>query len=218
MIVAITDMLTAAELAEIRDGLGRAGWVDGKATAGWHAKLVKDNEQLDPADPVTVSLKAIVTAALKRSALFQAATLPAEVSLIFNRYAEGRSYGAHVDNAYMGGLRTDVSFTLFLSDPESYGGGDLVIDASGIEQRVKLPAGAAIVYPATTLHRVEAVTSGARIACAGWVESRVRDAAAREILFDLDRVKRALFDATGKSEAFDLASKTAANLLRRWGG
>jgi PKHD-type hydroxylase len=125
-------------------------------------------------------------------------------------------YGSHVDDALMGGMRTDISFTLFLSDPTSYDGGELIIDSASGEETFKLEAGALVAYPATSLHRVGAVTRGTRLAAIGWARSFVRDPAQRELLFDLDTVRRQLFAREGKSAAFDLISKSFANLLRMW--
>jgi PKHD-type hydroxylase len=136
--------------------------------------------------------------------------------LIVSRYREGQTYGSHVDDALMQGLRTDLSFTLFLADPESYDGGELVI-ADTLETRaIKLPAGSLILYPSTTLHHVAPVTRGTRLAVVGWVQSWIRDAGQREILFDLERSVRQVFDREGKSELFDLLAKSRSNLLRMW--
>ncbi|PSN11521.1 Fe2+-dependent dioxygenase [filamentous cyanobacterium CCT1] len=218
MIVCIADLLSADEVARLRDGLAQAEFVPGETTAGWHAKLVKQNQQA--ARQAAEPLKAVVQNALARNALFQAVAYPRIIhSLLFSRYGEGMSYGRHTDNALMGGAnfyRSDVSFTVFLSEPEAYEGGELVIEGADSEQPHKLAAGSAIVYPSTTLHRVEPVVKGDRIVCVGWVQSLVRDAARREILFDLETVKRTMFAQTGKTPEFDLLTKTTANLLRRW--
>ena len=125
-------------------------------------------------------------------------------------------YGSHVDDALMNGIRTDVSFTLFLSDPDSYDGGALVIESSGGEDDIKLPAGSLVAYPSTTLHRVQPVTKGARLAAVGWARSFIRDPARRELLFDLDTARQSLFAREGKTAEFDLLSKSTANLLRMW--
>lgn len=217
MILGLDKVLDEGEAAAMAARLAGARFGDGQASAGWHARHVKLNAQLAADDPAA-SIKGEVEAALRRHAIFTAATLPVRMQLLINRYGPGQSYGTHVDDAFMGGMRTDIAFTLFLSAPETYDGGELVIEGSSGEQRVKLPMGAAIVYPATTLHRVDAVTRGERLACVGWIESRVRDVAAREILFDLERARRALFSAQGKTTEFDLVSKSYSNLLRRWGG
>ncbi|MBL9009547.1 MAG: Fe2+-dependent dioxygenase [Alphaproteobacteria bacterium] len=217
MILGLDGILTGDELGAIRARLAAGAFQDGKATAGWHARLVKENEQLGRDDPAAEAIRAEIDAALRRNAIFAAAVQPRLIQLLVNRYGVGQSYGRHVDDAFMNGRRTDVSLTVFLSDPADYDGGELIIETPAGEQSVKLPAGAAIVYPATTLHRVEPVTRGVRYACAGWVESRVRDPGAREILFDLERARRAMFQNHGKTAEFDLVSKATANLLRRWG-
>ncbi len=135
---------------------------------------------------------------------------------LFSRYQPGHAYGAHVDDALMGGVRTDVAFTLFLSEPGSCDGGELIIDTAAGEEAFKLAAGSVVTYPATTLHRVAPVTRGERLAAVGWVRSFVRDAAHRELLFDLETARRRLFDRDGKTAEGDLLAKCAANLLRMW--
>ncbi|MBD2231673.1 Fe2+-dependent dioxygenase [Phormidium tenue] len=219
MIVCIADLLTPDEVAQIKAGLAQAAFVPGETTAGWHAKLVKQNEQAAKQAAVE-PLKAVVQNALVRNALFQAIACPRIIhSLLFSRYGVGMSYGRHTDNALMGGAnfyRSDVSLTVFLSEPDDYDGGELVIEGADSEQPYKLAAGSAIVYPSTTLHWVEPVVRGDRMVAVGWVQSLVRDAARREILFDLETVKRTLFAQTGKTPEFDLLTKTTANLLRQW--
>ncbi len=217
MMLGLEAVLTPEEVAAIAARLSAAPYRDGRSTAGWHARQVKANEQLSADDPVSRAVRAEIEAALRRHPIFSAAVQPKIIQLLLNRYGPGQAYGAHVDDAFMNGHRTDMAVTLFLTDPAAYDGGELVIETPAGEQSVKLPAGAAIVYPATTLHRVETVTRGQRLACVGWVESRIRDVAAREILFDLERARREMFKTQGKTAAFDLVSKVSANLLRRWG-
>jgi len=159
----------------------------------------------------------MLTAKIRENPVFRLAVRPKTLSpLILSRYEPGTAHGSHVDDALMGGVRTDVSFTLFLADPGSYDGGALVIETSAGEDDVKLPAGSLVAYPSTTLHRVEPVTSGVRLAAVGWARSFVRDPAKREILFDLDTARQRLFERDGKSAEFDLVSKSSANLLRMW--
>ncbi|MEO0828622.1 MAG: Fe2+-dependent dioxygenase [Cyanobacteria bacterium J06642_9] len=219
MIVCIPNLLTAEELSHLNQRLTNAEFVDGKLTAGWHAKRVKQNQQL-PKNGSTDAFKAVIHKALNRNQLFQILVRPKVIhSILFSRYHAGMSYGRHVDNALMGSpnfLRSDVSFTVFLSAPEAYQGGDLIIEAADSETPYKLAAGSAIVYPSTTLHRVDPVVSGERLVAVGWAQSLVRDADKREILFDLETVKRTLFAQQGKTDAFDLLSKSVANLLRQW--
>ena len=217
MILCIQSALAAPALSEVQAAIAAARFVDGAATAGWHARTVKANRQADAADPRTAAAKAVVLEQLKANALFQMAVRPRRMGpLLFSRYEPGMTYGPHVDNAVMGEARADVSFTLFLSAPDDYEGGGLVIESTAGEQSFKLPAGALVLYPSTTLHRVEPVTTGARLAVAGWAQSLVRRADRRELLFDLDTARAGLFRQHGKTLEFDLLSKSIANLLRDW--
>ncbi|MBD0269735.1 MAG: Fe2+-dependent dioxygenase [Cyanobacteria bacterium Co-bin8] len=220
MIFKIPNLLTPEELEQITSQLAKSEFIDGKLTAGWHAKLVKNNQQLSRQDNTYEVLKGLLQTALERNPLFQVAVRPKVVhSVLFSRYTPGMSYGRHTDNALMGGssfLRSDVSFTVFLNSPAAYEGGELVIEGADSETNYKLEAGTALFYPSTTLHRVDPVTSGERLVIVGWVQSLVRDASQREILFDLETVRRSLFAQSGKSDEFDLLSKSVANLLRRW--
>ncbi|ACK66224.1 2OG-Fe(II) oxygenase [Rippkaea orientalis PCC 8801] len=221
MILTINEVLTSSELNKLLDGLSRAPFVDGKTTAGWHAKLVKNTVQLDKNSQEWKKAENIVKTALDRNMLLKMAVLPKRIhSLLFSRYETGMSYGSHVDNGFMGGQefwRSDVSFTLFLTSPDSYKGGELVIEMTEGERIYKLEAGSMIVYPSSFLHRVETVTDGVRLVVVGWIESLVRDPSEREFLFDLDTVRRSIFTKEGKSLEFDILSKTYANLLRKWG-
>jgi PKHD-type hydroxylase len=216
MILAIADVLTAADVEEVRSVLATAPFVDGRATAGWSARLVKSNLQASPA-PEVERVRALVETRLGDHAVFALATRPKTIlGPLFSRYQPGHAYGAHVDDALMGGVRSDISFTLFLSDPASYDGGELVIDSTAGEEAFKLAPGSVITYPATTLHRVAPVTRGERLVAAGWVRSFIRDAGRRELLFDLDTARRRIFDREGKTVEGDLLAKCAANLLRQW--
>lgn len=220
MFFKIPDVLNPDELQSLRENLSQAEFADGKLTAGWHAKLVKNNQQLKRNAPECKNLKQLVIKALQRHALFQSAVRPKVIhSILFSRYDRGMSYGSHVDNAIMGegvGWRSDVSFTLFLSAPSEYEGGELVLQGADDERAIKLDSGAAIVYPSTTLHRVNPVMDGSRLVVVGWVQSYIRDDAEREILFELDTARRSLFAQHGKTPEFDLISKSVANLLRKW--
>jgi len=221
MIICIGDVLASEELERIAQLLTDAEFIDGKKTAGWHARLVKHNTQLPKDSPVLEEVRSLIRGAIQRNRLFQMAVRPKQVRpLLISRYEAGMAYGTHTDDAVMQGhnqlMRSDISFTLFLNDPDSYEGGELVIDSTQGEQEYKLPAGAMIVYPSSTLHRVETVTAGVRLAAVSWVQSLVRDPQEREILFDLDTVRQLLFEQSGKTKEFDLLSKTHANLLRKW--
>lgn len=220
MLLCIADVLSAEELSTL-DALMEDGTFEpGSRTAGWNARLVKNNEQMS-GDALAKAQK-IVLDALHRNVTFMAAVLPKVVlPPLVARYSGSMTYGNHVDDALMrqrsgGTVRTDVSTTVFLSDPSTYEGGELVMETPAGSQAYKLPRGAAIVYPSTTLHRVDPVRSGARRVAVTWSQSLVRDPAHREALFDLERARRQIFDRDGKTEVFDLLSKTRANLLREW--
>ncbi|EAW33416.1 Fe2+-dependent dioxygenase [Lyngbya sp. PCC 8106] len=219
MIFSIPNVLTTEQLNSIQTRLEKAEFVEGKLTAGWHAKLVKNNQQLKSGTSLIKELKSEVELVIKENLLFKTAVRPRRIhSLLFSRYEVGMSYGTHTDNALMGSnlLRSDVSFTLFLNSPDEYEGGELVIEGADDEKAYKLEAGAMIVYPSSTLHRVNTITKGTRLVVVGWVQSLVRDASQREILFDLDTARRAMFAREGKTPEFDLISKSVANLLRKW--
>jgi len=215
MIFQVPNVLSSEELAQVQRTLAKAEFIDGKLTAGWYAKGVKHNRQVKGDDGQ--DLRALIKSALLRHPLFQAAVRPKHIhSLLLSRYDPGMAYGRHTDNALMGQYRSDVSFTVFLSAPETYEGGELVMEAADDEWSYKYPAGAAIAYPSSTLHRVNPVISGVRLAAVGWVQSWVKDPAQREILFDLDTVRRSLYAQSGKTDEFDLLCKSLANLTRQW--
>ncbi len=219
MILCIADVMTAEEVQQLRRVLDAGQFVDGRSTAGWHAAQVKHNLQLAGGGDRAADV--LVLDALARNEVFQLGVRPRAMRPpLFSRYERGMAYGTHVDDPVMGPpespVRTDVALTLFLSPPESYEGGELVIEGTSGEQDIKLPAGAAVVYPANTLHRVEPVTAGRREVAVTWIQSQVREPERREMLFDLDTLRREEFAARGKSRAFDLLSKTHANLLRAW--
>lgn len=194
----------------------RGEFVDGKTTAGRAARQVKENEQLGQG-PHIDTIRRRVRKALDAHPLFTAYARPKDVTrILVSRYSTGMEYGLHVDDALMGGRRTDLSFTLFLSPPDSYEGGELIIEDWGGETAVKLGAGDAVIYPTGALHRVAPVTSGERLAVVGWIRSHIRRADQREILFDLELASQAVFEADGKSPVFDRLSKTTANLMRMW--
>ena len=217
MQIAIGNVLAGEELAMVREALSRATFVDGRATAGFAARLVKNNRQAAASDRRLETSRKLIASRILGHEVFRLAVRPKTLTpIMFSRYEPGMNYGSHVDDAVMDGLRTDVSFTLFLSEPESYDGGELVIESAAGEDAVKLPAGGLIVYPSTTLHHVAAVTRGERLAAVGWAQSLIRDGARRELLFDLDTARRALFARDGKSQEYDLIAKSTANLLRMW--
>jgi len=215
MQIVIGNVLSAADLDSLRAGLDGAHFVDGRETAGFAARTVKHNLQ-SASEPALDAPRALVRERILANEVFGLAVRPKALSLMFSRYDPGMRYGTHVDDAIMHGMRADVAFTLFLSDPQSYDGGELVLDAAAGEDAIKLPSGALVAYPATSLHRVAEVTRGTRLAAIGWARSFVRDAAQRELLFDLDTARRKLFAQQGATAEFDLLSKSLANLMRMW--
>jgi PKHD-type hydroxylase len=207
----------AEELLQRLRGAPPEAWRPGLETAGWHARTVKRNRQLDRAASLHRSLEGEVAAALEAHPLVRAAAFPRRVhGLLFSRMGPGEGYGRHVDNAWLAGGRADLSFTLAFSAPDSYEGGDLLLETPAGEERIRLPAGHAIVYPSTRLHQVEPVRQGERVVAVGWIESRIRHGEQRELLFELDAARRALFAQEGKGEVFDLISRSYSNLLRWW--
>jgi PKHD-type hydroxylase len=223
VLTTIPNVLDAQLVGQCRDALATAGWVDGRGSAGYLSRAVKHNSQLPDDDPTGRRLGDLLLAALEQNAVFMAAALPLKVvPPLFNRYTDGQSYGPHIDGAIrpVAGtrhrVRTDLSATLFLCDPDSYAGGELVIrDAFG-ERTVKLRAGDLVLYPGTSVHRVEPVTSGTRLAAFFWIQSMVRDSAQRTLLFELDgAIQRLATDVPGHAALIELAG-VYHNLLRRW--
>lgn len=216
MQIVIGHMLSADDLATVRAALAEARFVDGRDTAGYAARLVKNNRQA-AGERRLETVRRLVAERILASEIFQLAVRPKTLTpLMFASYEPGMQYGTHVDDALMHGMRTDVSFTLFLSNPEDYDGGELVVETAAGDEATKLPAGSLLAYPSTSLHRVAEVTRGRRLAAVGWARSFVRDAAQREMLFDLDTARRQLFTRDGKTAEFDLVSKSISNLLRMW--
>jgi PKHD-type hydroxylase len=215
MQIVIGNVLSAADLDGLRAALDGAHFVDGRETAGFAARTVKHNLQA-ASEPALDAPRALVRERILANEVFGLAVRPKALSLMFSRYDSGMRYGTHVDDAIMHGMRADVAFTLFLSDPQSCDGGELVLDTAAGEDTIKLPAGALVAYPATSLHRVAEVTRGTRLAAVGWARSFVRDPAQRELLFDLDTARRKLFAQQGATAEFDLLSKSVANLMRMW--
>jgi len=223
MILEVPNVLSAEQLAHARQLLQSSDWVDGRVTAGHQSARVKDNGQLPEDHPVARELGDLILSALERNALFVSAALPLRVfPPLFNRYAGGQSFGSHVDNAIrlLAGtplrIRTDLSATLFLANPDEYDGGELLVEDTYGVHAIKLPAGHMVLYPATSLHQVTPVTRGARIASFFWIQSMVRGDSDRTLLFDLDTAIQALnADAPNHPSAVQL-SGVYHNLLRRW--
>lgn len=223
MLIHVPAVLTAAQIAECRRALDEAEWVDGRVTAGHQSSRMKDNMQVPENHPVARRLGEMILAALERSPLFIAAALPLKVNPpLFNRYQGRQSYGTHIDGAIRDilgtghRLRTDLSATLFLSAPEDYDGGELLIEDTYGLHRIKLAAGDMVLYPASSLHRVEPVTRGARLASFFWVQSMIREDAKRTLLLDLDTAIQQLNRVTADNPAMVQLTGVYHNLLRLW--
>jgi PKHD-type hydroxylase len=222
MLVQIPDVLSAQQVAHARRQLDAAEWVDGRVTAGHQSVQVKDNQQLPENHPVARELGDMIGESLSRNPLFLSAALPLRVfPPLFNRYQGGQSFGNHVDNAIRqaaGGarLRTDLSATLFLAEPSAYDGGELLVEDTYGVHSVKLPAGHLVLYPSTSLHNVQPVTRGARIASFFWIQSMIRDDGKRTLLFDLDNAIRRVAGEIPESPAPVQLTAVYHNLLRRW--
>ncbi len=225
MLVCIPDVLDAAQLVSLRERLDRANdsWVDGRVTAGYQGAPVKFNQQVDEHSEVALACQRIVVSALERHPLFISAVLPNVIyPPMFNRYGEGMRFGAHIDGGVRlhphngRKLRTDVSATLFLTNPGDYDGGELQIEDTYGRHSVKLPAGCMVVYPATSLHQVAPITRGVRTSCFFWVQSMIRDDVQRTLLYEMDSSIQRL-NETGADE---VARRTLIgcyhNLIRQW--
>ncbi len=224
MLTVIPDLLSRDEVARLRALIDAAEWVDGNATSGVQSALAKRNAQLPEDSAAAREGGAVVLDALARSALFVAAALPLKVfPPLFNRYAGGQAFDAHVDTAVRirrGSdfrIRADLSATVFLSNPSDYDGGELVIDGQFGAEAIRLPAGHAVVYPASSLHRVTPVTRGARVSSFLWLQSMVRDNGARRMLWELDGGVQAVAERLGQGDpAVVRLTGVYHNLLRRW--
>ena len=195
-----------------------ANWEDGRKTAGSQAAILKNNLQLDRSSELSKNISAEIIDLIRSDLLVKSFALPRKVhGVMFSRSGKGQGYGMHVDNAFMSTGRSDLSFTLFLTDPENYGGGELSVQSmQGVEQ-FKLPAGHILIYPSTYLHAVESVTEGERMVCVGWIQSYVKSNEDREILFGIDAGSRGLLAQHGRTAELDLIFQAYGNLLRRLG-
>jgi PKHD-type hydroxylase len=224
MLVCVPDVLSKADVAEFRTLMDAANWEDGRSTAGAQSAMVKNNEQLPPDGEVSRRLGERVIKALAANPLFISAAIPCHIfPPLFNRYGVGQRFGVHVDNAVRGDcltgmrIRTDLSVTLFLSEPGEYDGGELVIEDHYGAQQVKLPAGHLVLYPATSLHTVTPITRGLRVASFFWLQSMIRDARARSMIFDLDNSIQRLVERLGRNDPEIVKlSGLYHNLIRHW--
>ncbi|MBI4850195.1 MAG: Fe2+-dependent dioxygenase [Acidobacteria bacterium] len=223
MLLTIPEVLNSDELAQAKEFLAKADWVDGRVTAGHQSARAKNNQQIPENHKVAKKLGEMILSALGKNALFISAALPAKVfPPLFNRYQGGQSFGTHIDNAIRQipqtahYIRTDLSATLFLNHPEDYEGGELVIEDNYGVHKVKLPAGHMILYPASSLHHVTQVTKGARIASFFWIQSMVRDDGKRTTLFDLDLAIQQLNKDIPEHKTIIQLTGIYHNLLRSW--
>jgi PKHD-type hydroxylase len=223
MLIPVPDILTREEVTRFRQKLDSTDWVDGRVTAGYQSAKVKDNMQLPENNPVAVELGNLVLEAIQKNPLFVAAALPLRIfPPLFNRYAGGQSFGNHVDNSVRRVpqtgqyVRTDLSVTLFLSEPDEYEGGELMIEDVYGTQSVKLPAGHLVLYPSSSLHHVRPVTSGARVCSFFWLQSMIRSDAHRTLLLNLDMsIQRLAQDVPDHPSSVELTG-VYHNLLREW--
>ena len=223
MLIHIPKILTSEQVAQCREALGKTEWADGKNTAGYLSQRVKDNAQVPEGHPTARQLGEMILTALEKNPLFTSAALPLKVvPPQFNRYQGNQNYGRHVDGAIRPihgtphRVRTDLSATLFLAAPEDYDGGELVVEDTFGPRSIKLPAGDMVLYPGTSVHRVEPVTRGARLAAFFWIQSMVREDAKRAMLFDLDNsIQHLGRDVPQHPGVVQLAS-LYHNLLRLW--
>lgn len=226
MLITIPDVLSKGEVADFRRIMDAAGWEDGRSTAGAQSAMVKRNEQLPPDSDVARALGRRIISALTSNPRFIAAAVPLQIfPPLFNRYAaaDGHHFGVHVDNAVRGDhltgmrIRTDLSMTLFLAEPEEYEGGELVVEDNYGSHEVKLPAGHAVLYPSSSLHLVTPVTSGIRVGSFFWIQSMIRDAHARSMIFDLDSAIQNLVERIGRDDP-ETVKLTGIyhNLIRYW--
>jgi len=228
MLIVIPEVFTKAQVRELRAALDGAEWVDGKVTAGHQSAQAKQNSQIPEGHPVAQKVGDQILKALGSHPLFRSAALPLKVfPPLFNRYAGGQTFGTHVDNAIRthaasgGRIRTDLSCTLFFSEPDEYDGGELVVEDTYGSKSVKLPAGDMVVYPSTSLHHVTPVTRGARVSSFFWVQSMIRQDAQRTLLFDLDTAIQRLGASPNAADEPVKASTVQLtgvyhNLLRQW--
>lgn len=224
MLICIPEVLSKTDVAEFRHIMDSAEWEDGRSTAGSQSAMVKQNEQLFPNSETARTLGARVVAALTANPLFISAAIPLRIfPPLFNRYGAGQYFGEHVDNSVRGDhltgmrIRTDLSATLFLSDPDDYDGGELIIEDHYGSQEVKLPAGHLVIYPSSSLHLVTQIRRGVRVASFFWLQSMIRDAHARSMIFDLDTTIQTLVERIGRNDPeVRRLTNVYHNLIRYW--
>jgi len=221
MLITIDSVIDAKQLAVIRQALENAPFVDGRLSAGKAAAQVKQNLEINPQEQIATDLAKIIMGNLYNSEAFRLATLPYRVATpIVARYEPGMHYGAHIDDPVMGDegqrFRCDVATTVFLSEPDEYDGGELVVSTTFGEKRVKLAAGCAVVYPASSLHQVSDVTRGTRLVAVTWIQSMVRDPAKRELLYELGLARESVLATSADSDTYKQIDHSYTNLVRMW--
>jgi PKHD-type hydroxylase len=224
MLICVPDVLSKTDVAELRGIIDAAAWEDGRSTAGAQSALVKRNEQLPPEGETARKLGQRVVSALTSNPLFISAAIPLRIfPPLFNRYAAGHHFGLHIDNAVRGDhlsgmrIRTDLSGTLFLSEPDEYDGAELIIEDYYGSHEIKLPAGHLVLYPASSLHMVTPITRGVRVASFFWIQSMIRDANARSLIFDLDTTIQSLVERLGRDDPETVRlTGIYHNLIRYW--
>ena len=196
----------------------KSSWQDGKKTAGSHAAEIKNNFQLDKGSKISIELKELIIKKIISNPLLKSFTLPSLIhGIMFTKSLKGNGYGQHIDNPYMPSGRSDLSFTIFLNNPEDYQGGELCIQTINKTEKIKLSAGEIIIYPSTQLHEVSKVNYGERYVCVGWIQSYVQNNEDRNFLFGLDAGAKGLLAKHGRSDELDLIFQAYSNLLRRLG-
>lgn len=219
MLLQIPALLNPAQVGKLVELLNQGDFIDGKLTAGRAASKVKDNQELAQSPELLQRLYRVIMPTIGHNARFRSAVLPNKVAdFIFARYQAGMQYGDHVDDPIMGGgkFRTDISMTIFLSEPESYEGGELVIRTNFGDQKVKLAAGSAVIYPSSSLHHVAEVIQGERLVALTWIQSFVRNPQQRELLFELDQAREQLMQQQPDAEHTKQVDRSYVNLLRMW--
>lgn len=220
MFICIPDVLSADQLDRLTGMMDRQSFIDGRETAGWAAAGVKNNRQVASSSKDHARMQAMVGETLAAHPIFVRAAMPRTMRpILFSRYLPGMAYGPHVDNALMGEspqTRIDLAFTLFLSGPDAYEGGELAVDEPAGTRAFKLPAGALVLYPANSLHQVTTVTSGRRDVAVGWLQSMVREHERRRIIFELETLRATMFAQGGKTAEFDALSRNVSDLWRMW--
>ncbi len=217
--IKITNLLNEAQIVKLKEILSSATFIDGKLNVGKVAKRVKENEEIQQEPEIMQRLQRIIMSSIAHNSEFRNAALPNRMAdFIFARYQPGMHYGDHVDDPIMGGgkLRTDISMTIFLNEPKEYEGGELTVTTPFGDQKVKLNAGDAVIYPSSSTHRVAEVTQGERLVALTWIQSFVKDSAKRDLLYELNLVRENLLENSPETDQSKIIDRSYVNLLRMW--